>query len=263
MKILAGPKFSKEALHNFAETRIRMKGILRREPIEGFQIGNPLMRRFRYVEFFDVNSNLVSTSLIDEELATVLNIFEETILLWRPRYANLAQEDINSRYQDVNGYSEKKESLQAIIADFLSIRKSAQDNLSELKDDIVNMQSSWKSTASLLLPRSPSALMKQEELDKAKRYSDGILRATSLVMNCSDSSSVDSAVVGERVFVETTLIEFYSLENKSRRIVALESPSAEDIHDAQSKGRALTRLLEINETCREKLIDCIFDSNSS
>ena len=259
MKILTGSKFSDEILHSFAETSIRRKGLLRREPIEGFQIRKPLMRRFRYVEFFDANGNLISMSLIDEELATVLNIFEETILLWRPRYANLAQEDTTLGDQDARRYSEKKESLQAIIADFLGVRKTAQDNLSELKDDIANMQSSWKSTASLLLPRSPSALMKHEELDKAKRYSDGILRATSLVMNCSDSSSVDSAVVGERVFVETTLIEFYSLENKSKRIVALENPSAENIDDARSKGRALTRLLEINEICREMLIDNIFD----
>ncbi|MFW9921416.1 MAG: hypothetical protein ACFFED_17590 [Candidatus Thorarchaeota archaeon] len=259
MKILTGPKFNDEALRTFAETCIRKKGILKRESVEGFNIGNQFMRTFRYVEFFDANSCLISKSLIDEELASLLNDFEETILLWRPRYANLAHEDITLAHQQANRNNEDKEFLEGVIADFLGARKTAQDNLSELKDEIVNMQSSWRSTASLLLPRSPSALMKQEEVDKAKRYSDGIVRATSLVMNCSDSSSVESAVVGERVVVETTLIEFYSLENESRRIVALENPSAENINDAQSKGRALTRLLEINEICREKLSDSIFD----
>jgi len=259
MKIFVGPEFIDEALHSFAEARMRRKGILRREPREIFQIGKILMRSFRRVEFFDSDSNLISTSLIDDEFTSLVNSIEETILLWRPRYVDLLLEDVAFGFSESKTYNEKLESLQAIVNDFLGVRKTAQNNLLELKDEIADIQNNWRSTASLLLPRSPSTLMKQEEVAKAKRHSDGIIRATSLVMNCSDSSSVEYAVLGESALVETTLIEFHDLEKESDRIVALENPSAESIDDALSKGRALTRLLEINGKCREMLINTIFD----
>ncbi len=259
IKILLGPDFIDESLHSLATARTKKRGVLRREPIESYQIGQSTMRAFRYIHFFDSDNNAVSTSLIDEEFTPLVRSFEEVLLLWRPRYVSLVKEDAPFDYPQERTSNVKREYLKSTVNDLINERRTAQEKLSDLRDDIVKIQDNLRSSTSLFLPRSRSSIRKHEEIAKMKRSADGVVKASSLVINCLDTSIVKSASIGNCVLVATTLIKFRSLENDSSRILALENPSTGDIPDALSKGRALTRLLDINEKCRQMLIDTKFD----
>ena len=261
MKMFEGPTFSNEVIHSFAEARIKKKGLLKREPIELFEIGQPIMRVFRQIDFYNEDDEFVSTSLVDVELAPLVYVFEENLLLWRPLYVNLVQGNTPfDLYRNRLGHD--KETLEIITNQLINARKAAQEEIEEFRDEFAKVQSGWKSSSmSLLIPKSPSSLREQERVESIKRSAEGIIRAVSLVINCSYDSRINSAAIGEYILVQTTLIRYTSLVDDSIRILALENPSAERIEDALWKGRALTRLLDINSNCRNYIVDRVFNSD--
>jgi hypothetical protein len=261
MKMFEGPTFSNEVIHSFAEARIKKKGLLKREPIELFEIGQPIMRVFRQIDFYNEDDEFVSIGIVDVELAPLVHVFEENLLLWRPLYVNLVQG--NTPFDlSRNRLGHDKKTLETITNQLINARKAAQEELEEFKDEFAKVQSDWKSSSmSLLIPRSPSSLREQERLSRIKRAAEGIVKAVSLVINCSYDSRIKSAAIGDYVLVQTTLIRYISLVDDSIRILAIENPSAENIEDAFLKGRALARLLDINPTCQNFIMDRVFSSN--
>lgn len=259
--MLEGFALDNESLHSLAEKKSRKKGIFRTELIERFEVTYPIWRVFRYIHFLDSTNEVISTSLFDEGLAPFVKGFEESLLLWRPRYDDLNKVDapidasLNDEHNDII------ESLKSTVNELIEVRQSAQTELIGLTEEFMRTQTDWKSTASLLLPRSPSSLRKQEEIAKMKRTADGLLNASSLVINCTSNSIVESMTVGDCVLVETALIKYTEIGTDSVRILALENPSAESIEDAVSRGRPLTRLSEINQSCKNVLIENAFYPN--
>ncbi|KXH72893.1 MAG: hypothetical protein AM326_00780 [Candidatus Thorarchaeota archaeon SMTZ-45] len=254
MKMLSGLQLDEQSLHSLAKAKAMKRGVIRREILESYEIAHPIWRIFRHVHFLDANSEVISASLFDMELASLVESFEESLLLWRPRYDGLLQENTPIEYSLDTGDENGIKVLESIVNELIEVRQSAQNDLIGLTKEFMKTQISWKSTASLLLPRTPSSLREQEDIAKEKRSADGLLNASSLVMNSSSDSLVESMKIGESVLVETALIKYTAFENDSVRILVLENPSAESIEDAVSKGRALTRLSEINHRCKSALI---------
>jgi hypothetical protein len=263
MKILKGPNYDDASLYSYAMAKTRKKGLLRRESLEYYTIGKKTMRVFRFIHFFNNEGQPISTSLIDDECASISMDFEERLLLWRPRYVNLAQEEMPFEFPKEKASDEKVKSVQVAVEELIKERKTAQEQLAELQPKITKIHEGWRSTASLFLPRSPSSIMKDEDIAKMKRSKDAVVRASSLVIGCPDTASVESATIGDSILVATTLIKFSSIDDNSMRILVLENPSAQDLEDALSKGRALTRLIEINEKCRHIIVSDVFESNSA
>ncbi|MFW9958629.1 MAG: WXG100 family type VII secretion target [Candidatus Odinarchaeota archaeon] len=259
MKVLKGLNFDDDLLHAFATLKTKKKGLLRRESLEHYQIGKKIVRQFRYIHFFDAEGEFISTSLLDEEFASIVKDFEERLLLWRPRYINLVEEEASFEFPARKTINE--EALRAVAQELINTRKKAQENLADLQTEIAKTQNAWKSAASFLLPRTPSSIMKQEDIAGMKRSEDAVIRASSLLIGCSDDSVIESAKIGDYILVATILIRFSSNNDESTRILALENPSAENFEDALSKGRALTRLMDINEKCRQIIIEDVFNSN--
>ncbi len=261
MKILKGPNFDEESLDSFAMTKTRKKGLLKKESLEDYKIGQKIMRVFRYIHFIDNEGESVSRSLIDEEFISITMNFEERLLLWRPRYVDLTEEESSFKFPVKKVSDEKVKALHNAVEELISQRKTAQEQLDDLQPEISKIQDGWKSVASLFLPRSPSSIMKQEDIARMKRSKDAVVRASSLVIGCLDTSFIESATIGDSILVATTLIKFSSYDNESVRLLALENPSAQNIEDAVSKGRPLTRLMEINEKCRQILVNDVFESS--
>jgi len=259
MKILKGLNINDDLLHAFATLKTKKKGLIRRESLEHYQIGKKIVRQFRYIHFFDAEGEFISTSLLDEEFASIVKDFEERLLLWRPRYINLVKEEASFEFPGIKTNNE--EALRFVAEELINTRKKAQENLLSLQTEIAKTQNAWKSTASLFLPRTPSSIMKQEDIARMKRSEDAVIRASSLLIGCSDYSVIESVKIGDSILVATILIRFSSHNGESNRILVLENASAENFEDALSKGRALTRLLDINEKCRQIMIEDVFNSN--
>ena len=254
MKMLEGLVLDNDSLHSLAKRKITRKGIFRTELLERFEVAYPIWRVFRHIHFLDSANEVISTSLLDEGLAPFVSGFEESILLWRPRYDGLNQVEAPIDFSLNDKDENTLKVLQSNVEELINVRQSVQKELVGLTEEFVKTQTDWKSTASLLLPRSPTSIRKQEEIAKMKRTADGILNASSLVINCSSNSIVESMTIGDCVLVETALIKYTTIENDSVRILALENPSAESVEDAVSRGRALTRLSEVNQGCKNVLI---------
>ena len=259
MRIFLGPDFIEETLNSVAMKKTRKKGTFKKDPIESFEIGQSIMRIFRYIRFFDSNDNIVARSLIDEELASLTKGFEEALLLWRPRYVDLAEGEIPFEYSQERIETESTNFLQSVVDECISERRTAQEKLSELREEITKIQNEWRSTSTLFLPRSHSKMRNHEKIIEIKRSLDGVIKASSLVTNCPETSIVEYAEESHCILVKTILIKFKTSSNESTRLLALENPSAENIDDALSKGRALTRLLEINEKCKEIFLKRMFN----
>lgn len=259
MRIFLGPDFIEETLYSLAMKKTRKKGTFKKDSIESFKIGQSIMRIFRYVHFFDSNDNIVAKSLIDEELASLTRGFEEALLLWRPRYVDLAEGEVPFEYPQERIEMGSTDTLESVVNEFISERRTAQEKLSELREEITKIQNEWRSTSTLFLPRSHSKMRNHEKTIEIKRSLDGVIKASSLVTNCPETSIVEYAEESHCILVKTILIKFKTSSNESTRLLALENPSAENTDDALSKGRALTRLLEINEKCKEIFLKRMFN----
>ena len=138
--------------------------------------------------------------------------------------------------------------LQATINDLIDRRLAAQQELDESEDDIKRVHADRRAAVAFLIPRRPSSIKKQEELEDERRSSHGIHLATSMIMNCPRGSIVSKGTLGRRFWVPTVMTEFRNLETRRSRLVFLESPDAASLENAVNSGRALTRLCQLDES---------------
>lgn len=245
MKKFLSEHITERDIHSFALSNVRKRGILRRMEIEEVQLRFPVLRPLRRIHFYDGSNVEVSTSLIDEELSGLTINFNEHILLWRPLY-HLLTAEVD---QESDLTSDKSPSVQSVIDNILDIRINTQQDLLDFEFQMRDVKANWRSTISLLVPRSPSSLKKQEEVEDHQRMMTGILTAASLIMNCKSEDRIEYGRIGERIYIETALVQYTRFDTASTRIVALEFPQIDTIREAERAGRALTRLCSINETC--------------
>jgi hypothetical protein len=234
----------------FMQQQARRKGVLRRESVEEIVIFPPLLRPFREVIWHLGEDTSDCRSLIDESISHVSLTPDQQLLLWRPRYAHFDWiEDEESTYNSTN-IDREDSCVQALVDEVLTRRMTARKSLDESEDEFRNTQADKRAALAFLIPRVPGSIRKQEDLEEGRRPSQGILVASSLVMNCPQNSRVIQGKVGSRFWVLTAMTEFRNLETQSSRLVFLELPITGSLREAVSFGRALTRLCQLNEDVR-------------
>ena len=251
MNTLPGLDFSSENLQALAKTKAEKKGILTRELLERFEVAPPFVRQFQVINFHSPENEIVSTGLIDVELALYVKELEESLLLWRPRYAGLLSKDSSEYLSEGHSEKESETALSSVIMKLLETRTSAKNKLLELGESVSKIKADWGGASSLFMPKSFSSIKKGEETLRTKRFADGMLSAISLVINCERECEIDSTSFGRHLGVETVIIRYTGVQDNSVRLLALESPAAQKLSHTLTNGRALTRLLEINTNCRD------------
>jgi hypothetical protein len=250
LKVLVGPTISDDELNRAAQSRVRKAGRFRGKPIESVRITRPIPRPFRIVSFLDSGGTRVGTSLLDARLSQLVRPSEDaatSMLLWRPRYSGLPSRETEVDSQPGAGHSTYDHL--PFLKEFIHAHRQAQLDLAESRKAFAKVEKEWKSATSLLIPRAPSRLAQHEEAAKKKREADGWTRAFAMVMNCSEGTVVDSYELGDLQLVVTKLIVYTEVGTDHVRAVAVENPSATGVEDALAKGRALTRLCDIDESC--------------
>ncbi|MFW9805006.1 MAG: hypothetical protein ACFFFC_20325 [Candidatus Thorarchaeota archaeon] len=249
VRILHGSSFDMDSVITFMLQQAQRKGVLRREQVEEIAISPPLLRPFREV-LWDLREDVSDCrSLIDESVSHVSLTPDQQLLLWRPQYAHFDWIDDDSIHNIAN-FNPDDSYVQALVDDLLERRMTAQRNLDESEVEARKSQAAKKSALAFLIPRSPGSIRKQEEMEEGRRPSQGILVASSLVMNCPQNSRVVRGKLGLRFWVRTMMTEFRNLETQTSRFVFLESPTSASLREAVSFGRALTRLCQLNEDAR-------------
>jgi len=174
---------------------------------------------------------------------------DHRILLWRPKYSNISTITDNTieleKKNDPN-----KDSVQSVIDDMMEERWTSQELDDELKPKLKRLQADPLSTISIILPRSPGGLRKEQFIIDKRKASHAYILATSLVTNCSPKDIITSADIGERVLVET-IIAIFRANDGTSRLLALESPGTNSHTEAVKSGMALTRLCKLYGNCRE------------
>jgi hypothetical protein len=184
-------------------------------------------------------------SLIDEQLASRVKVFDERLLLWRPRYVGLKPVD-EARDEPVPAANRV---LKVVIEELLQHRARAQDALTEIGPDLHRLQADSLSPLSLVLPRYLFRGKRERVLAERQQPFAGTLLATSLVTNCTPDLTIQAAVLEDRVGVGTVIGEYRDLETAATRLLALEAPGAASLKAAFNAGRALTRLCELSRSC--------------
>ncbi|TFH09033.1 MAG: hypothetical protein E4H14_05220 [Candidatus Thorarchaeota archaeon] len=185
-------------------------------------------------------------SLIDAGLAPLVQDDDHRLLLWRPRYSNsssIVDEDLQE--PEINS-----DAVQRVIDDMMEKRWHAQDQDEEMKPKLRRLQVDPLSTISIIFPRTPGGLRKEQVLIENRKASHAYIFATSLVTNCTPKDIIISADIGNTVLIET-IIATYQEDEKMTRVLALETPNTNSFKDAIKTGRALTRLCELYVECRE------------
>ena len=185
-------------------------------------------------------------SLIDAGLAPLVQDDDHRMLLWRPKYSSS-----NSIVGD--GLREPEidaDAVQSVIDSMMEKRWLAQEHDEEMKPKLRRLQSDPLSAISIILPRFPGGLRKEQSLIEDRKASHAYILATSLVTNCSPRNIITSADIGSTVLVET-IVATYNVDDGLMQILALETPKTNSFNDAIKTGRALTRLCELYVECRE------------
>ena len=185
-------------------------------------------------------------SLIDAELAPLVLDDDHRILLWRPRHANCK----TSTDESITQPEIDSAPVQSLIDEMMEKRWQAQEHDEEMRPKLRRLQVDPLSTLSILLPRTPGGLRKEQVLIDDRKASHAYIFATSLITNCTSRNIITSADIGETILVET-IIANYRAEDESTRILALETPGTRSFNDAIKAGKALTRLCQLYVECRE------------
>ncbi len=244
-----GYEFDTIKLDSFASRNARKRGVIKREPVEGYNISKLFLHPYRRVHFIDSEAQVIAQSMIDEILYPYVEDRNEQLLLWRPRYPHVETIDTPEIFNE----NPEMSGLHEFLINLLESREHLQEESIKLANDLYNVDSPYRSTASLLVPRSPSGIRRHEKLSDEKRITDGWLRAISLVQNMTESDSPVSIEIGERVFVRTCVILFTNEESNNERMLILENPLSHRIEDTELSGRALTRLVSLNSKCFQML----------
>ncbi len=247
MKGLVGFEFKKADVEKFARASSKKRGIIKQQLRETYTISNFFWSPFRIIHFLDDDERIISKSLFDESHFSLVTDQNEQLLLWRPRYSEVEFQDIPEK--DVRQYISNESDLQQYLNKIIEARNEAMDAVMKLDEEYKESQPSHRTVTSLVLPRPPSSLRKQEDIEKRKRAADGWLRAISLMLNLEPEDIVNTFTIGERVYIESMIIHYRSVTDGSERILVLENPVARNLNETKVSGRALTRLAFLNKEC--------------
>lgn len=257
MQVLPSLKFDQEPLTRFLSKRIQTQGIFRSRPLETLTVHPFVWRAFRRVRWEYVTEDRgpvrSSYSLIDEQCAGVVSDFNESILLWRPRYAEITPKSLPNLVDfPIDAVSEDR-ILQVQIKTLIENRKIAQLTLSGVTPSLREQQSGVITGLGAFVPRTPARRRREEILVAERKPAQGTLIATSLVTNCPETSEILKGDLDERVGVGTIVAELRHLEKGTTRFLILETAGVSSFDEALTMGRALTRLCELNPNCRKAL----------
>lgn len=253
MKILKADWLNKVDLEELLQKKAKTKGLLTKKPIETLERYEVVFRPFRRVTLnitgLRVDDTSQTVSLIDEILAPLIQDSDHRILLWRPKYSNL-RTVANDTIELKKEFETNDNSLQSIIDDMMEERWTSQELDEELRPKLKRLQADPLTTISIILPRSPGGLRKEQLIIDERKASHAYILATSLVTNCSPRDIITSADIGERVLVET-IIAIYRANDGTSRLLAMESPGTNSPNEALKAGMALTRLCKLYVDCRK------------
>jgi hypothetical protein len=252
VRVLSTREFDSGAVQEFFESKSKKRGLFKREPLEDV-IHFPLIwRPFRFVRWLDEEDECAGISLIDEELASSVELSEdEQILLWRPRYSNLEINECEDCKPIESSAAIDEDSVQKIVDALVKRRNAAQDAFEELAPG--GRGADPQSALALVIPRTPGRARKKEKIADEIRYHHGILAGTSLVSDVAQEAKVQRGEISDRVYVGTYLAEFRNHKTDDIRLGAMETPGASSLRAAWSLGRALTRLCELSEASRMQI----------
>jgi hypothetical protein len=194
----------------------------------------------------------VFSSLLDEQSAPQSKEPDERLLLWRPRYVDfpttmITEDDSEPLIDNVES------SLVAVLEGIMSRRSSAQEREKEMEKEVQRMQSDMRAAVSFLIPRTPAALRREDQIVAKRKGVQAVIISSSIVTNCPRSVVIEDAVLGDRVYVGTVAAEYRSIEGKSSRWTFLETPGASSMEKAIRSGSALTRLCRLNDSCLDRV----------
>ncbi len=252
LEILKADWLNKVDLEQILQKKAKTKGLVAKKPIETLESYKVVYRPFRRVTLnitgVRVNDTSQTVSLIDEELAPLIQDSNHRILLWRPNYSDLrtiADDAIELEKKiDFN-----EDSLQRIIDDMMEERWTSQELDEEMRPKLRRLQADPLTTISIILPRFPGGLRKEQVLIDERKASHAYILATSLVTNCTPRDIITSADIGERVLVETIIAIYRAIDGTSRLLV-LEVPGTNSLNGAVKAGMAITRLCKLYVNCR-------------
>ncbi|MFW9805534.1 MAG: hypothetical protein ACFFFK_02235, partial [Candidatus Thorarchaeota archaeon] len=167
--------------------------------------------------------------------------------LWRPRLASFDIEDVNEDIVEIDN----TESIQQVVDDLILHRWNGQELDDELRPKLRSLQADPLTTITLIVPRSPYGLKREEKILAERSEIHSYVIASSLVTNCSTKDIILSSEIENRVYVETVSAEFRNLLDNSSRMLFLEIPGSDSLQDAQKSGKALTRICELYPDCIE------------
>ncbi|MHA2041165.1 MAG: hypothetical protein ACW975_04820 [Candidatus Thorarchaeota archaeon] len=169
VRVLSSREFDSEAVQEFFESKSKKRGLFKREPLEDV-IHFPLIwRPFRFVHWLDEDDECAGISLIDEELASSVELNEdEQILLWRPRYANLEINECEDCKPIESSAASNEDSVQKIVDALVKRRNDAQDAFEELAPD--GRGADPQRALALVIPRTPGRARKREKIADEIRY---------------------------------------------------------------------------------------------
>ena len=252
MDILKADWLNKVDLEEILQKKAKTTGLLTKKPIETLESYKVVYRPFKRVTLnitgLRVGDTSKTVSLIDEELAPLIQDSDHRLLLWRPNYSNLrtiADDTIElDKELDSN-----EDSLQGIIDDMMEERWTSQELDEEMRPKLRRLQADPLTTISIILPRFPGGLRKEQLILEERKASHAYILATSLVTNCSPRDIITSVDISERVFIETIIAIYRAIDGTSR-LLLLESPGTNSLNGAVKAGMALTRLCKLYGNCR-------------
>lgn len=246
MKVFKYKQFEPKAIEDAFKRRSKKEGILRRREVETTKVSAFLMRPFRQVNWELREISETVSSFVDEGIANVISDPDESLLLWRPNYANLPFEDLsdsNVRRSPSISQTDLGEKVSSLI----ERRRSAQEKLAELEPEMRQLQIDRRQAVQLILPRTTLAGFKEARVVKERLTPHSVLLATSMVSNCSNESIIEGVTLEKTVYVPTSFAKYTQIDVERSRLDFIEMAGVSSIGEALRNGRALTRLCTINK----------------
>ncbi|MFX1482341.1 MAG: hypothetical protein ACFFCP_04045 [Promethearchaeota archaeon] len=218
-----------------------------------------LYRPFRRITFTmstnDTSTGVTktSTSLIDEDFASISKDPDHMLLLWRPRMASLIESVEENDKPDP--YPGNQEAVNRVIDELVQLRQRGQEEDDELRPHLRSLQADPLSSVSFLIPRSPGGIRREEEILENRRETHAYVLAASLVTNSALNDRIESKEIGERIFIETIVAEFKDLKSGKSRIVLIETPGSKTMNEAEKTSSALNRLCSLYDECYNRILD--------
>lgn len=242
-----GIELEPSAVEKILMSRASSEGVLRRRHIEEFVSYSILKRPFREIRFRVRNLRTdevrMETSFLDEGLAGEIDERDHAILLWRPKYKHVRRITTNIGASATR--TDAVEDIQRIVEDVLSHRYEAQEYDDELGPKLRKAQADPIGTIAFIVPRSPGGVRREQKMLEERSPLHAYVLASSLMTNTDPKDVIESAEIGETVFVHTAAGEYRGIESSSTRYLFMENPGAVSFSEAIKLGRPLTRVGEL------------------